>query len=329
MTTLCAQSRRRALATAALAALALSAEVALAAQPVRVVTSIPPLAMIVSELGGDRVLVHSILPPGADPHTFEPRPSDAVAVAEADIVVVLGSSIDDWIGDLIVAPDRTVVVRLDAEGGVKDGAEGGADDGDERGHDPHVWLDPTWVRDHALAPIHAALAAADPDASPRYGVAARAMAEQLADLEEDMRQALALASTRSFLAWHPAWEHFARRFGLHSVASVGEVEGREPSLRAMIGAVRAGRAAGVRAVLVEPQTDSRQAAVLAGELGVPLVTVDPLGDAWSLDRATYRNLMLFNVWAFARALAVENDEKKEEGTAPAAVSSPAASPASP
>ena len=271
--------------------------------PIRVVTSIPPLAMLVSELGGDRVLVHSILPPGADPHTFEPRPSDAAAVANADVIVSFGSSIDDWLGDVLAASDGAGIVRLDPE------ATGQAGDhGDEC--DPHVWLDPLWVREHAIAPIHRALAAADPEGAPRYGVSARAMSEEMSDLEAEVREELALASTRSFLAWHPAWNRFAARFDLHPVGALGESEGREPSLRTMIAAVRLGRAAGVRAVLVEPQTDGRHARVLADELGVPLVTVDPLGSAWSLDRATYASLLRFNVHAFEQALAVVKPEEE-------------------
>lgn len=268
--------------------------------PLHVVTSIPPLAMIVSEFGGDRVVVHSILPPGADPHTFEPRPSDAVAIAEADIVVMLGSSIDDWIGDAIEARKGGVTVRLDED------AAGSTEE--ESGRDPHVWLDPTWVRERATPALQRALETVDPAGAPHYGVAARAMAENLADLELQIRKTLDRASTRSFFAWHPAWEQFAHRFGLHSVGSVGESEGREPSLHAMIAAVRAAHAAGVHGVLVEPQVDSRQASVIADELGVPLVTVDPLGDAWSLDRATYGTLMMFNARAFARALSAQQDE---------------------
>lgn len=276
--------------------------------PIRIVTSIPPLAMIASELGGDRVVAHSILPPGADPHTFEPRPSDAIAIADADLIVVLGSSIDDWIGGSIMVPaGNTTIVRLDEEL-----AETHEHTHDGGGHDPHVWLDPSWVRDRAVPALQRAFVAADPEGAARYGVSARAMAGKLTDLEEDVRTALAGAPTRGFLAWHPAWEHFARRFGLHSVGSVGESGGREPSLHAMIAAIRAARAAGVRAVLVEPQVDSRQAAVLAEELGVPLVTVDPLGDAWSLDRSTYQTLMLFNARAFGRAIGAVRDEEEKE-----------------
>ncbi len=307
---------------AALLGLAFARPDAHAADPaLRVVTSIPPLAMIVSDLGGRRVAVRSILPPGADPHTFEPKPSDALAITQADVIVVLGSPIDSWIGKAIGPSSGAAVVRLDAgEGDVA------ADDHhDHAGHhdDPHVWLDPLWVRDHAVRPLQRALADADPAGAAQYGEAARRVSEAMTDLDDDIRSAFAGAVTRSFLAWHPAWDRFAERYGLHSIGSVGEVAGREPSVRAMIDAIRAARAAGVRAVLVEPQVEARQARVLADELGVAVVLVDPLGDPTSLERSTYRLMMLFNANAFARALGVlddEDDEDDGEAGSPAAAS---------
>jgi zinc transport system substrate-binding protein len=248
-----------------------------AASPVEVVTSIPPLAMIVRQIGGDRVSVRSILPAASDPHTFEPRPSDAAAVARARIVVSLGSAIDDWLGDALAAPDGAIVVRLDLDVA--------ADEAHEHEHehdhesDPHVWLDPAWVRDNAIAPVHRALAEADPDGAAGYGAAARAMSEEMLDLEAEVRESLSLATTRSFLAWHPAWSHFAERFHLVPVGGLGDTDGREPSMKAMAETMRAARAAGVRAVLIEPQMDPRHARVLADELGIPILVVDPVGDA--------------------------------------------------
>jgi zinc transport system substrate-binding protein len=283
--------------------------------PIRVITSIPPLAMLVSELGGDRVTVHSILPPGADAHTFEPRPSDARDVAGADLVVMLGSAIDDWLARVLESAGGASVVRLDEDhaGHHEHDHHSGHDHGAE--DDPHVWLDPTWVRERAVPALHRALAAADPDGAARYGVSARLMAGRMSDLEEDIRASFEGAKTRSFLAWHPAWQRFAKRFGLHAIGNLAEGEGREPSLRAMIAATRAARASGVRAILVEPQQGRREASVVADELGLPILVVDPLGDAWSLDRSTYRLLMLYNARIFGQALGVERDDDDEAKTA--------------
>lgn len=268
-------------------------------RPLRVVTSIPPLAMLASQVGGDRVEVRSLLAAGADPHTWEPRPSDAAALQDADVVISLGSPMDDWLGDTIRAREGSVVVKLDER-------TGGHDDeaGEEEGNDPHVWLDPWWVRGHALALVEKALATADPDDRAAFATRAAATSAEIAAVEESIRARLSAAPTRTYLAWHPAWGCFASRFGLVSAGHLGESEGREPSLKAMVEAVEAGRRAGVQAVLVEPQEDDRHARVLAGELHVDVVTVDPLGDLRSEDRATYAALMRFNGEAFARALGV-------------------------
>lgn len=279
---------------------------------IHLVASIAPLAMIAKRLGGDRVEVRALLPVGADPHTFELRPSDATAVADADVVLLLGSSMDEWLSAAMTGSNNAIVVRLDAIAG-EDGHDEHAGHGHGEGeHDPHVWLDPTWVRDRAIAPIHRALNAADPEGASHYGVAARAMAEETADLEMKLENKFLSAETRSFLAWHPAWQGFAKRFGLHSVGNVGEASAGEPSLKAVVAAVRVAGAAKVRAILVEPQIDPRLASVLADELRIPLVTVDPLGDLQSLDRSTYELLMIYNGNAFGRALGVlEKREPRE------------------
>lgn len=294
------------IALAALASLAMACPAAASGRPLRVVTTIPPLAMLASELGGERVVVRSLLAAGADPHTYEPRPSDAAALQDADIVISLGSSMDDWLGESIRARDGAIVVKLDdGDGGgcaaASTEAAAVVEDGDE-GRDPHVWLDPLWVRDRALAAIAKALSDAAPEGAPDIARREKAAADEITVVEREIREGLAAAPTRAFLAWHPAWGCFAGRFGLHSAGSVGESEGREPSLKAMIAAVKAGKEAGVRAVLVEPQEDDRHARVLADELHVELLTVDPLGDPQDADRSTYAALMRFNGRAFAKAL---------------------------
>lgn len=286
---------------------------AAAHRPLLIVTSIPPLAMVASQVGGERVAVRSLLAAGADPHTYEPRPSDAAALQDADVVISLGSSMDSWLGDTLRPRDGAAVVKLDETGGAA-----AADHDDEDGRDPHVWLDPLWVRDHAVEPVRAALVSADPEHADAFTREAAAMTAQLTALDAEIRDALLSAPTRSFLAWHPAWAHFAGRYDLRSAGDVGESEGREPSLKAMIATVEAGRAAGVRAVLVEPQEDDRHARVLADELRVGLVTVDPLGEVAAAaarpdaapsdpnhdaqDRSSYAGLMRFNAKAFAKAL---------------------------
>src|SRR5688572_7661989 len=84
----------------------------------RVVATTEQLADVAREIGGDRVAVETLLDTGADPHDFEPRPSDARAVAEADVVLRSGGEVDEWLADLVESAggDAEVVDVADAIG---------------------------------------------------------------------------------------------------------------------------------------------------------------------------------------------------------------------
>src|SRR5688500_10911674 len=122
-------------------------------------------ADLVRNVGGDRVHVDSLVPAGADPHGHEPRPSDAVAISEAELVVKSGGDLDQWLDDLIenAGGEASEVTLLDSvetiEGGhaheeeeahadEEDEAredeedEGGADEAHDEEGDPHWWQDP-------------------------------------------------------------------------------------------------------------------------------------------------------------------------------------------
>ncbi|HEU0116900.1 MAG TPA: metal ABC transporter substrate-binding protein, partial [Thermomicrobiales bacterium] len=72
-----------------------------AGRPLNVVTTTPLLADLVRQIGGDRVSVQSLLPPNADPHDFEPRPADLVAVEQANLIVEHGLDLDYWADQLV------------------------------------------------------------------------------------------------------------------------------------------------------------------------------------------------------------------------------------
>ncbi len=256
-----------------------------------VVTTIAPLAMIVQDLGGDHVTATSLVSGATSVHTYEPSPSDLVRIAGADLLVSIGGELDGWLDKLLVGKKPGAIVLRLLEDGVPAAAS----------HDPHVWLDPLWVRDRALASLVRGLSAMDPPTAPQYAASARRVADGLTDLDEDIRAILRGASVRGFLAFHPAWTWFAARFDLHPVGVVEESGGTEPSAGALAALLDTARAAGIRAILVEPQMDPRLARTVASEIGAGIVLVDPLGDLGSVDRSRYRDLMLFNASAFARA----------------------------
>jgi ABC-type Zn uptake system ZnuABC Zn-binding protein ZnuA len=268
-----------------------------AAAALTAVATITPLGFLLEELGGERVSVHVLVPPGASPHAFEPRPSDLAAVAGAAVFVQAGPGVDEWVARLAVAEGPAPLVLLDAFGrGATDARAGGGSG------DPHFWLDPIGVRDTALPALERALVAADPAGRAHYAERRRAFAHELTALEAEIRGMLAGLPRRPLVPTHPAWGGFAARYGIPLLEPVQHRGAEEPTPRALAGLADAAKAGGAAAVLVEPQLPAAAAEALAEALGVPAVVADPLGDPRAPERSSYAALMRFDAAAFRKAL---------------------------
>lgn len=274
-----------------------------------VATTIQPLASITREILGDRGSVSSLLPPGASPHTFEPLPGDLARLEGTVLLVRIGLGLDEWSERLLAAagtPPATVTF-LDlpdahprpwvGDAHAHDHTSGAGGD-----LDPHIWLDPTRVRDALVPALADALAAADPGGAEAYRERARAFAAKLGALDEEIREHLRDAKTRAFIAYHDTWRYFAERYELEQIASIESYAGDEPTPAELGRLVVLARDHGVTAVMMEPQLGERIARNIAAEIGATLETADPLGDPSDPERSDYTSTMQFNARAFARAL---------------------------
>lgn len=253
-----------------------------------VVASIFPIADLARALGGDAVEVVVLLAPGASPATFELTPAQLRSLRAATVYLSVGAGLDGWVGDPPPAGGRTSQVIL-TQGLVLEAAEGH----DEAGN-PHVWLDPVLVRDHLLPQIARALTEAAPTSRERIRAGHAAMADSLTALEREIRQTLAPLENRAFLASHPAWTYFARRFGLLELGTVHSGPGDEPSPRALARLIDRARAAEVEVVFAEPQLGEAAAHALAEELGARVLVLDPLGGPDVPGRDGYLSLLRYN-----------------------------------
>lgn len=262
-----------------------------AARPL-VVATLHPYADLVRQIVGDRVDVVQLLPSGASPHTFDPTPSQARAIAGAALVVMNGG-VDAWATRLVAsaAPGASVLVVTRVL--PFEPIQGS----DAVGANPHVWLDPRlMVR---LAPLLVqALSAADPADAATFRSNGAVLESSLQRLDADLERVLAPLRGAPFVPFHDAWPYFARRYGLDLIASIEPSPGREPSPRTIADAVATIRRMHAKAVFDERQLNPRPAQVVAEAAGVPLVTLDPLGDA----NESYQDLMRANATAIQRAL---------------------------
>jgi ABC-type Zn uptake system ZnuABC Zn-binding protein ZnuA len=281
-----------------------------AVEPVAVVTSMTVLADLVRQVGGERVSVHSIIPAGRDVHSFDPSPSDAVLLAAADLLVMNGVGLDEWLEDLAAdaAPGVAQVMLGENLEGVEyleghDHDNGHGHDEDDEHHDedehalnPHLWLDVSNTRRY-LERLTTTLVNLDPDHSAVYEANAAAYDARLAELDEWIRSEVAAlpADNRRVVSFHDAFPYFAHAYDIEIGGVIIESPGQEPSAGELARLITEIRAANVRAILTEIQFSDRLAQAVSDETGVSVIDdlyTDSLGDP-PLD--TYEAAMRWNV----------------------------------
>ena len=236
-----------------------------------VAVTVVPEVWFVEQLAGDAVRVFPLVPPGANPSTFEPSLEARTDLARADLLVRVGHPHfvleRTWLREDAAARPADRVVSL---------LEGA--DLDEHGHgDPHAWISP-----RRLGPfvdrLAAALESLLPEEAARIEERHRALADTLAVLDAELTAILAPARGCRFYVVHEGWTALAEDYGLEQVAL--EHEGKEPSPDRLRRTLEMARTDGARVLFTQPQFPRAGAATVAGELGATLRPLDPLAGDW-------------------------------------------------
>lgn len=237
---------------------------------ISVVTTSSVFADLVRQVGGSRVDVVSLVPRGVDPHTFEPKPSDAARLAGARLIVMNGLGLDDWLAKTIESSgSAATVVRLGENlPGVEYIAGGGA-----VGPNPHLWLDVSYAMKY-VDRIAEALTAADPEGAAAYRDGGATYRSRLENLDAWVRDEIATIppADRKLVMYHDAFPYFARAYGLQSVGTIVDASGQEPSAGEMAALIDAVRASGARAVFSEAQFPPNLVQRLADETGARVIS---------------------------------------------------------
>ena len=303
---------RRGLFTVLLVLAALAPGAAAAAEArLKAVATFSILADLVSQVGGERVAVTSLVGPDADAHGYSPAPSDARRVAEADLVVVNGLGFEGWIERLIRASGTKAPVVTASRGvttipGSEDHDHGHGHSHGESDHpDPHAWQSVANVKRY-VANIRDALAKADPDHAAAYAANAAAYTGKLDALEADIRTGLAVIpeAQRRIITTHDSFGYYAVAYGLRFLAPQGVSTNSEAGPKDVARIIRQIRRDKVPAVFVESIADPRLMQQIARESGARVggrifsdALSGPDGPA-----PTYLDMMRANLKAFREAL---------------------------
>ena len=269
------------------------------APALKVVATTAHVADFARQVGGPDVRVDQILPADADPHDYEPRPSDARALAEADVVLRSGGDLDAWLEDLVEAAggDAEQVTLIDEAEPLGPGGE----------TDPHWWQDPGNVV-RATERIAAVFAATDPEGAAGYERRRGAYVQHVERLDAAVSDCFAQipARRRLLVTGHDSFRHFARRYELKVHGSIipSQSTAAQPSAGDIRELVRAIRSEDVAAIFPEGPLGRRLEEAVAREAGVevgPPLFADALGPAGS-GGETYLEALAHDAAAIAEGL---------------------------
>ena len=246
------------------------------------------------QIGGERVTVALLVPPGSSVHTYEPTPRQVQFVATADVLLLNGVNLEFWAPKVIAAANNPKLLVVQTADGLPILQQSG-----EVGGNPHVWLDPVNAI-HQAEKTRDALIAADPEHRDLYQSNADRYVAELRQLDQDIKTETATWSHRRFIGFHAAWVYFAQRYGLEQVAAIEEFPGKEASPEYLAQIVQLIAQHGVPVVFTEPQLPPRAAETVAGEAKVKVIGLDPLGGV--AGRNSYVELMRYNLGQMARGL---------------------------
>ncbi len=263
----------------------------------QVVATTTVFADIVSNVGGDRVAVRSIIPAGVGPEDYEPKPEDARALDGADLIVSNGVGLDDFL-DRLVEASGNGAPRLVLGDGIPTITVAGEPN-------PHFWLDPSLVAGHYLPAIEAKLSEIDPSGAATYRANAAAYAARIDAMDAELTTAVGTipVADRKLVTFHDAFPYFARHFGFELVGVILGSPGQEPSAGDLATLVDTVKAAGVKAVFSEAQFRPALAETLAREAGITKVVTTLYNDALGPSPAdTYVGMMRWNMARIVEAL---------------------------
>lgn len=274
-------------------------------QPLQVLAAESFLADIAQNVAGDRLQVHSLIPPGVDLHAFEPSPQDMRSIEQSQVLILNGGGLETWAASLLQNTSSQQLI-IEAAAGLTPRQIGASELVDEE-TDPHFWLDPLLVI-HYVENIRDGLSAADPQGSAIYQQNAAAYIEKLKTLDTWItHQVSQIEPTRRLLLTeHETLGYFADRYGFSIVGAIlpsvsGGASTSSKELASLVEIIRARQAP---AIFLEAGGNSPIARQLAQETGIKIVDTlytHSLSDAQG-PAPTYLKMMEFNVNAMVTAL---------------------------
>ncbi|MDR0349854.1 MAG: zinc ABC transporter substrate-binding protein [Tannerella sp.] len=249
----------------------------------RISVTIEPQRYFATKLAGGLFEIHTVVPVGQSPETYDPAPHEMINIAQSRAYFQIGRIGFEQAWMKTIKNNNPDVLFFDLSEGIHWlGAE--TDCGHDCSHrhsgssvDPHIWNSTKSARLIAQNTLNA-FVQLDPEHTAVYRENYRQLMDEIEETEQLLHEKLDTLTRRTFIIYHPALTYFADEFNLHQFAI--EEEGKEPSAASMKKLVDTARAANVRVVFVQQEFDRKHAELLAEETGARIVSINPLDGRW-------------------------------------------------
>ncbi len=239
-----------------------------------VIATLFPIYDFAKNIGGEHAEVSLLMPPGIEPHGFEPRPEDIIRINKADIFIYTGKYMEPWAEKILKGIDNKSIVVIDSSKGINL-----IEKTDNHGHsdhahsmDPHIWLDFKNAQ-KMVDNILEGFIAADASNELGYKKNANNYKSMLAELDNKFHEGLASCKTRYFIhGGHYAFGYMARRYGLNYVSAYsGFSPNTEPSAQRLAELIRKIKRYDNKHIFYEELVSPRVAEAIARETGANLL----------------------------------------------------------
>ena len=274
-----------------------------------VIATIFPVYDFARHIGGDKIILTMLLPPGTDAHHYELKPDDIIKVTNADVFLFTNFELEQWAYKIIGASDKNTRLQAVETGNGAMMLRLNKEEDDHEAHpagfDPHIWLD----MDNAqkmVDNITSAFIKKDPRNSDYYLKNAGDYKRQLADMDQKYRTTLAACKTRTVLhAGHWAFAYLTSRYHLKYIAAYNVFADAEPAPQKIFALIDQIKNENVSHVYYEDMMNPRLAKTIARETGTGLLKLNNGHDVTRTDLEkgeTFLALMEKNLVNFQKGL---------------------------
>ncbi|MDQ3239119.1 MAG: zinc ABC transporter substrate-binding protein [bacterium] len=257
-----------------------------------VVVSFYPLFEFTKNIGGNLINVHSITPPGVEPHDFEPTVGDVLKLNRADLVIFNGAGFESWAKRVASDLENKDNLILDISNTISDLIYD-----QDKVANPHFWVDPILAKEQVTA-IGNSLIEIDPKNMAIYDQNKKEYVRKLDLLDSEIREGLSRCTNKTVIVSHDAFGYYAKRYNLEMIGVSGLSPLEEPSAAKIADIVELAKSKNIKYIFFDSLVSPKLAETLANEIGggtLELDSIEGISEADKLNGLDYFSIQRQNL----------------------------------